>query len=355
MRPAAATSDAPRVGIHLALGKGLRRAGERAGEISARTVQVFVDNPTAWKRRTRPPRGLPEFKARLAELDIRPVAVHASYLVNLAGPEPRFREASLGVLASDIAAAHDYGASIVNVHIGSHRDTSIQQGIERVAAAVVEVLRRSRHDASGGASASDVAEPLLTLENAAGGGWSVGSSIEELVAIAERAAEMGVAERRLGFCLDVAHAWGAGAAMDDPAGIDAWLDTFDRELGLQRLAMIHLNDSRSERGSRADRHEHVGAGRIGPRGLGHLLAHPRLRDKPFVLETPGMDEGYDAVNLERCRMLLAGEPLPKLPPAAFQLSRRTATSAPAADDVERMAEPRSARAGPRRRRPPAEQ
>jgi deoxyribonuclease IV len=329
VRQAAATPDAPRVGIHLALGKGLRRAAERAGEIGARTVQVFVDNPTAWKRRTRPPRGLAEFSARLPELDIRPVAVHASYLVNLAGPEPGFREASLDVLASDVIAAQGYGASIVNVHTGSHRDTSIEQGIDRVAAGVVEVLRRSRHDSAGGE------QPLLTLENAAGGGWSVGASIEELASIAERTGQMGVSERRLGFCLDVAHAWGAGVAMDDPEAIDAWLQTFDRELGLERLAMVHLNDSRSERGSRTDRHEHVGAGRIGARGLGHLLTHPRLRGKPFVLETPGMDEGYDAINLERCRMLLAREPLPNLPPEAFRLSRRTAASGPAADDVER--------------------
>jgi hypothetical protein len=122
--------------------------------------------------------------------------------------------------------------------------------------------------------------------------------------------------------------------MDDPDAIDAWLDAFDRELGLGRLVMLHLNDSRCERGSRTDRHEHVGAGLIGARGLAHLLRHPLLRDLPFVLETPGMDEGYDRINLERCRMLLAGEPLPTLPDAAFRLSRRAAASAPADDDVD---------------------
>src|SRR5439155_17408489 len=105
-------------------------------------------------------------------------------------------------------------------------------------------------------------------------------------------------------------------------------------LGLRRLEMVHLNDSRSERGSRTDRHEHVGAGRIGARGLAHLLTHPRLRSVPFVLETPGMEAGYDAINLERCRALIAGVALDPLPPAAFQLSRSAAASVPAADDVE---------------------
>jgi deoxyribonuclease IV len=308
---------------------------------------VFVDNPTAWKRRSAPPRNLDQFRERLLELDVRPVAVHASYLVNLAGPDPAFRASSIDVLASDMAAAAGYGARIVNVHTGSHRDTSVEAGIERIASAASEVLRRSQ-EARGVLGDATAEEPVLTLENAAGGGFSVGVTIDELARIAERAAVLGVPDRRLGFCLDVAHAWGAGVAMDDPDAIDAWLEAFDRQLGLKRLVMVHLNDSRSERGSRTDRHEHVGAGLIGGRGLAHVLGHPRLRGVPFVLETPGMDEGYDRINLERCRLLLAGEPLPTLPEAAFRLSRRAAASAPADDDVER-AEPRTGRrARPRR-------
>jgi deoxyribonuclease-4 len=344
--PAAAPSDAPRVGIHLPLGRGLRRAAERAGEIGARTVQVFVDNPTAWKRRTSPPRGLDVFRTRLAELDVAPLAVHATYLANLAGPDPNFRESSLDVLASDMAAAREYGASIVNVHTGSHRATSLETGIERIASGIVKVLERSRRSPD-----AETPEPVLVLENAAGGGFSIGVSVDELATIAERVAAMGVADRRVGFCLDVAHAWGAGVAMDDPEAIDAWLEEFDRELGLERLAMVHLNDSKSERGSRTDRHEHVGAGRIGARGLAHLLTHPRLRAVPFILETPGMDEGYDAINLDRCRALIAGVPLDPLPPAAFRFSRRTAASAPADDDVEGPPRKPARRAPARTRRP----
>ncbi|TME10347.1 MAG: deoxyribonuclease IV [Chloroflexi bacterium] len=338
MTPASATIDAPRVGIHLPLPFGLRRAAKRAGEIGAKTVQVFVDNPTAWARRKSPPRGLAEFRASLAELDVAPIAVHASYLANLAGPDPTFRDASLDVLTADMAAAREYGASIVNVHTGSHRDTSIEEGIQRIAAGVAEVLRRGTED-----TAARSPDLVLALENAAGGGWALGTTIEELAAIAERAAAMGVPDGRLGFCLDVAHAWGAGVAMDDPDAIDAWLGAFDRELGLRRLEMVHLNDSRSERGSRTDRHEHVGAGRIGARGLAHLLTHPRLRSVPFVLETPGMEAGYDAINLERCRALIAGVALDPLPLAAFQLSRRAAASGPAEDDVEAKPRRRTSR------------
>ncbi len=180
---------------------------------------MFVDNPTAWKRRSAPPRGLDAFRERLLELDVRPVAVHASYLVNLAGPDPAFRAGSIDVLASDMAAATGYGARIVNVHTGSHRDTSVQAGIERIASAASEVLRRSHDDPATGDAAVDA--PVLVLENAAGGGFSIGVTIDELARIADRAAALGAAEHRLGFCLDVAHAWGAGVAMDDPDAIDA--------------------------------------------------------------------------------------------------------------------------------------
>ena len=117
--------------------------------------------------------------------------------------------------------------------------------------------------------------------------------------------------------------------MDVPGAIDGWLASFDAEIGLERLALIHLNDSRSERGSRQDRHEHLGAGRIGERGLGHLLRNPDLAAVPFILETPGMSEGYDAINLDRARRLVAGESLPPLPAEAFTIKgSRTRGSAP---------------------------
>jgi deoxyribonuclease-4 len=342
----------PRLGVHLQLGHGLRRAAERAAAIRAEAIQVFVDNPTAWGRRAAPPRDLADFRERLAELGVRPVAVHASYLVNLAGPEAGFRRRSIEVLAAEMLAARAYGARLVNVHTGSHRDTSVEAGIERVATGVAEVLARvdeapSAVDGSapgaggpgaGGPGAGGPGAggpgPTLVLENAAGGGWAIGSSVAELAAVAERAAIHGVPDDRLGFCLDTAHAWGAGVRLDEPDAIDGLLDTFEAELGLERLVMVHLNDSSSEPGSRLDRHEHLGAGRIGSRGLGHLVRHPRLADRPFILETPGMAEGYDAVNLERARALLEGRPLEPLGPEAFELKRRTHAAAPADDDVE---------------------
>jgi hypothetical protein len=173
------------------------------------------------------------------------------------------------------------------------------------------------------------APPSIALENSAGGGFGLGVDLDELTAIADALGVAGVPAERIGFCLDTAHAWGAGLDLSDPDAIDRFVDDFDRRIGLERLKLIHLNDSRSERGSRTDRHEHLGAGRIGEIGLGHLLRQPRLAGATWILETPGMDEGYDALNLGRALALARGEALAPLPPEAFTLrSTRTRVATP---------------------------
>jgi deoxyribonuclease-4 len=292
-----------RIGAHLPLAAGMVRAVGRAHEIGATALQVFADNPSAWRRRDEPSDELPAFRARLAEYDIRPVAIHAAYLINLAGPEPDFWERSIGVLAAELSAAAGYGAGLVNVHAGSHRGSGLQAGIERLGEGIARAV----------AAAETSDPPTVVLENSAGGGWTVGASIEELARIAEAVAARGVPSRRLAFCLDTAHLWAAGHRIDRPEGVDELLAAFDRELGLDRLVLVHLNDSKAGAGSHADRHEHLGAGQIGEAGLSRLLRHPALDHVAFILETPGMDEGFDAVNLARARDMLAGRPLAPLP------------------------------------------
>lgn len=300
------------------------KAVERAAEIGATTIQVFADNPTAWRRRSAPPKELPAFRAALEQHGITPVAIHAAYLVNLAGDDHEFAARSAAVVEAELRAAPGYGATMVNVHTGSHRETSVAAGIRRLTRTIATVLERIEDGPDAAA---------LVLENAAGGGWSVGTSVGELARIADAAAAMGVPEHRLGFCLDTAHAWGAGIRMHRTDAIDAFLEDFDRRIGLRRLRLVHLNDSRAELGSRHDRHEHLGAGKIGAAGLGHLLREPRLRHVPFIAETPGMDEGYDAINLARARAMFAGEPLEELPAAAFEIrGSRSRAAAPEEDD-----------------------
>lgn len=241
---------------------------------------------------------------------INPVVVHASYLINLAGHAEPFASQSRAGLAHELRQAPAYGATLVNTHIGSHRGGGREAGIRRIVDNVTAVL--------------DEAPPSVTLvlENSSGGGDNLGSRIEDLATILDHVPP-GVAGK-LAFCLDTAHLWGAGYDIGSAEDATAVIDEFESRIGLERLVLVHLNDSRSELGSRSDRHEHVGAGRIGPAGLGSILRDARLSGTTFILETPGVDEGYDAVNIRRALMLYTGaQSLPELPPKAFRLTRRS--------------------------------
>ena len=281
------------------MGGGLLKVAERAGEIGASALQIFSDNPTAWRRRPEPPPEAPAFRQRLAELDIGPLAIHAAYLVNLAGPDEILFDRSVEVLRHELVHAPAFGARFINVHAGSHRGAGVEAGVARL----VDGLSRALAEAPDGPGA-----PLVAVENSSGGGDSIGVNVEQLAAVLELATAHGL-DGRIGCCLDTAHLWGAGYDISDPAVIDGVLAEFDRLLGLDRLWMIHLNDTSSGLGSRHDRHEHLGEGWIGPLGMAHLLRHPALDHVAFYLETPGMEEGFDAINMARVGDLVAGRPL----------------------------------------------
>lgn len=287
-----------RVGPHLPIRDGLLRTVERAQALGASALQVFTDDPKAWAPRTGDLPDVDRFRALLDAADIT-LRVHASYLVNLASPDPDVHARGIERMRHEMAAAAELGARAVNVHVGSHRGAGVAAGVDRVAEAIARIL----------AQALGPAGPLLVLETSAGQGDALGVSLEELAAIIDGAAHRGVDRHRLGVCLDTAHLWSAGYAIDDPGVIDTLLASVDATLGDTALAMVHLNDARVARGSRQDRHEHLGDGRIGDLGLGHLARHPRLIDVPMLLETPDLDAGWDAVDMARVRAYLAQEPV----------------------------------------------
>lgn len=298
--------------MHLGVATGLMRAARRARQIGCAALQIFSDNPTAWRRRPEPPADAEAFVAFCARERIAPVAIHASYLINLAGSaEPFATQSRLGLI-TELQRAPSYGATLVNTHIGSHRGTGHAVGLARLASTVAACL------------AEAPGSVRLVLENSAGGGDNIGSKVEELAEILSSVAALGASVDGLAFCLDTAHLWGAGYDLSAVEGAGAVVDRFSELIGLDRLALVHLNDSKSLLGSRTDRHEHLGAGQMGPLGLGALLRDPRLRHVTFILETPGVDEGYDAVNLRRAWLLYGGaSSLPLLPPRAFKLNRRS--------------------------------
>ena len=280
-----ALPDGRPLGAHLPLGDGMVRAVERARAIGAEALQIFVDNPTAWKRRAEPPAELGAFRERLAALGIGPVSVHASYLVNLAGPDDDLFERSVALLAHEMAVAPSYGARFVNVHVGSHKGAGLAFGIQRVADGIARVLAEDGATAGAAEATSDDgnptdALPLLVLENSAGSGDGIGVTLEEIGAIFEAAAARGVPEAALGLCLDTAHLWGAGHDVATAEGVDGLIAEIGARIGLGRLVMVHLNDSKAARGSNLDRHEHLGAGEMGNgAGLRRLLTHPAPRPR----------------------------------------------------------------------------
>ena len=351
--------DGRRLGAHLALGDGMVKAAERAAEIGATALQIFIDNPTKWRRRAAPSPEIPAFRSRLDAAGIEPLVIHASYLINLAGSDPAYHERSVALLAAELRSARRLGAALVNVHVGSHGGAGIAAGLERLGVAVRRGLdAEDEPDAGDGLEDADDVDPAtpssagvaavnsppatILFENSAGAGFGLGADLDELAAIADVLQATGVPDDRIGFCLDTAHAWGAGYELSDPVAIDALLDGFDERIGLGRLRLIHLNDSRSELGSRMDRHEHVGAGQIGEAGLAHVLRHPRLANATYILETPGMDVGYDAINLARAIALARGEPLTPLPPGAFTLRGSRSRAATLVDPTPAASSPPAA-------------
>ncbi len=300
--------------MHLGVASGLHNAARRARVIGATALQIFSDNPTAWRRRPELPPEATRFINYCEAEGIAPIVIHASYLINLAGTSEPFASQSKAGLIHEMQRAPQYGASIVNTHIGSHRGMGHDAGLARITANVEEVLAASPPGVT------------LALENSAGGGDNLGSTIEQLAALVEG---IRIGAERLAFCLDTAHLWGAGYDISTAEGADEVVSRFAELIGLERLALVHLNDSRSLLGSRTDRHEHVGAGKIGPVGLGALLRDPRLSSANFILETPGVEKGYDAVNMRRARLLNGGATeLPILPPKAFKLNRRSLQGQP---------------------------
>ncbi len=282
-----------RFGCHIQISGGLRKAVERAVERGCQTMQVFVSNPRGWKQSDMLPADIDDFREGCRRAGIAPVFVHTIYLINLAAPDEEVWEKSLHALLMNMEAAARLGSSAVVTHLGSHGGEGEEAGIQRVVEAVKEALRRGPDGV-----------PLL-LETTAGSGNSVGHRFGQLGAILRAFP----GESRLGVCLDTCHVFAAGYEVRTKAGLKATLEELDREVGLARLRLVHANDSRGDLGSRVDRHEHIGQGRIGMEGFSIMVRHPVLRRLPWILETPEMTVEKDRENMEKLR-LLAGKKRP---------------------------------------------
>ena len=277
------------IGAHVSSAGGIHTAIDRAEAIGAESVQVFTQSPRAWRPTNHPPENLERFKVRREEAGIGGVLCHALYLVNLASPKDDLYEKSVAAMCNTVDVGCAIEADGVVFHIGSHLGAGMDAGIDRVCEAMKKVLDRC----------SDTT--WLLMENSAGAGGTIGRSIGELALLFDRLD----GHPRLGVCLDSCHLYVSGCDVTDEAALNAMLDELDREIGLDRLRALHVNDSKAPLGSNLDRHENIGEGLMGER-LGVFLGHPRLQGLPAVLEVAGPDgHGPDAGEVQKTKELHA--------------------------------------------------
>lgn len=276
-------------GAHVSASGGIHTTIDRIEELGGDSVQLFTQSPRAWRPTNHPPANFERFKERRAEAGIEGAVCHALYLVNLASPNDEVYEKSVASLLNTVEVACAIEADAVVFHIGSHLGAGLEAGLDRVLGALTLVLDRCSETT------------WLCMENSAGAGDTIGRSLDELATIFHRLD----AHPRLGVCLDSCHLFASGYDIGQPDGLEATLEELDRSIGLDRLRVLHLNDSKEPLGSNRDRHENIGQGLIGER-LGVFLAHPSLQGLPALLEVPGVDGGGpDAEELRKLRELHA--------------------------------------------------
>jgi deoxyribonuclease-4 len=282
------------LGAHQSIAGGYYRAVERASSHGCDCVQLFTKNANQWAARNITPAEARQFCEALERWGIAHPIAHDSYLINLASPDRDLWRKSVDALTAELRRADILGIPYVVTHPGAYTSGSEAAGLRNVVRALNEV-----HSPSRGLRCR------CLLETTAGQGTSLGWRFEQLARILDGAKE----PDRLGFCFDTCHVFAAGYPLASPKDYETTMAAFDRLVGLERIKAFHLNDSRSDCGSRIDRHEHIGRGKLGLEAFRLLLADPRFRDVPMYLETPKGEkngEDWDAINLRTLRKLLPG-------------------------------------------------
>ena len=264
-------------------------AVEHAEALGVSAIQFFAGSPRTWKPQVYREADAARFREARAASDLRFAVIHTIYLINLATANEEFYEKSVVALVGAVTAAEQLGVEAIVTHIGSHQGAGFETGLARVREALLRAL-----DEVGDSRVR------LLLENTAGAGGTMGEAVPEIGAMI---ASVG-GDERLGVCLDTAHLLESGHELRTADGLDALLASFDQAIGLERLVMVHLNDSKTALGSNRDRHENIGEGEIGREGMRLIVNHPAFTDIPGILEVPGYDgEGPDRANLDTLREL----------------------------------------------------
>ena len=276
-----------RLGVQVSISGKIYKAVDRAAELGCNTMQIFSRNPRSFRRKPQLASDIDEFRKRRKEAKISTLAIHTVYTINLASSDKRFYRFSIRDFIRDLHDAKNLGAELVVTHVGSFKRSSYEEGIKRVIGALEKILAKSPKGIT------------LLLENISGSGHWIGSRFAELAYIMDKLGK----PSNLGLCLDTCHVFSAGYNIREEEGLANLVTEIDSLLGLDRLKLIHLNDTKDKLGSRRDRHCDIGEGEIGKEGFKRFINHPAIRNVPFILETPKKKEGDDSRNLAAVRKL----------------------------------------------------
>lgn len=278
------------LGAHMSIAGGVHTAVERAMSVNCTALQLFVKNSNQWKGKPLSDDDISTYKKLLRESRIGAVVVHDSYLINLCAVNQEILKNSRLAMKDEFERSETIGADYLNFHPGSHMGAGEEEGIKRIAESL-----NLLHEETRGYKVKSV------LEATAGQGTSIGYRFEHLRAIIDLVKE----PERIGVCIDTCHVFAAGYDIATEAGYERTFNEFDDILGLERLVAFHVNDSKRELGSRVDRHEHIGKGKIGRNGFRLLMNDQRFQKIPKILETPkGEDLKEDVVNMRVLRRMV---------------------------------------------------
>lgn len=262
----------PLIGAHVSIAGGVSKAPERAAAHGCTAFQVFTKSPNQWRSAPLPPAECRAFRANLDRFGLRAVVAHDIYLINLASPDDAVWRRSKDAFRDEMDRCAKLGIGALVMHPGSHLGAGEEAGLDRVAAALGDTLRATK---KGGVR--------ILLETTAGQGRCLGGPFEHLAGIIDRLD----GHPRLGVCFDTCHVFAAGHDLRTPGAFERVLRRFDRVIGIDRIALFHLNDSRGDLGSCVDRHEHIGKGKIGAEAFRYLVRMRRFKAVPKIIETPG--------------------------------------------------------------------
>jgi len=276
------------LGAHVSVSGGIEKAFERGEAIGCDAVQIFSKNQRQWKAPPLEEQTAEKFKTTRANSSVKEVVIHDSYLINLAHPEKEPLLKSINAMLDEIQRAEMLGVRYLVFHPGSHLGRGLKIGIDTIAGSLNYIFDHT-----------DSENVILLLETTAGQGTNIGFRFEHLSEIMENVKQ----QNRLGVCFDTAHTFESGYDFRTQEGYTRVFDKFEDVIGLDRLKVFHLNDSKTDLASRVDRHENIGSGFIGLNAFDYLVNDKRFGSVPMILETPGGENKFKE-NLALLRSLV---------------------------------------------------